>query len=99
MLRAMASTSSNAKINVPPAASVMSVVFTVLVTASTVSGETGATVLKNTNVLALHRREYTLQSTMPGRYRHTDSTAGHGTRAATFQMDLQVTCKLLELAA
>jgi hypothetical protein len=47
-------------------------------------------VLRNTNVLALHLREYTLHSTMPGRYRHTDRTAGHGTRAATFQIDLQV---------
>lgn len=68
----------------------MRVVLTVFVTASTVSEETGATVLRNTNVLALQRREYTLHSTMPGRYRHTDSTAGHGTRAATFHIDLQV---------
>lgn len=90
MLRAMASTSSSANMNVPPAASVMRVVLTVFVTASTVSEETGATVLRNTNVLALQRREYTLHSTMPGRYRHTDSTAGHGTRAATFHIDLQV---------
>jgi hypothetical protein len=74
--------------NVPPAANVMSVVLTVFVTASTVSEETGATVLRNTNVLALHFREYTLHSTMPGRYRHIDRTAGHGTRAATFQIDL-----------
>jgi hypothetical protein len=74
--------------NVPPAVKVMRVVLTVVVTASTVSCDTVATVLRNKKVSALQRNAKTAHTMIPGRYSRMAAIAGHGTAAATFHRPL-----------
>lgn len=65
--------------NVAVVMSAMSVVLTRLETPSTVSGATGAMVVRKMNVSALQRRAKTAHKTMPGRYKHMAATASQGT--------------------
>jgi len=79
MLLAIASTSASMNMNVAVVIRAMSVVFTRFDTPSTVSGATGAMVVRKMNVSALQRSANTAHNTMPGRYRHMAATASHGT--------------------
>lgn len=78
-LLAIASTSASINRHVVVVMRAMSVVLTRFETPSTVSGATGAMVVRNRKVSALQCRANTAHNTIPGKYRHTAMTASQGT--------------------